>query len=116
MDACEYSLVLKLAEDLTKEDWMDIFKAGLKDYPEVLDASVEYKIHKNSEIVRLYNPDYGFSCVVPKSTVVSFSLPTLQFSSVFKFNQISAFNELCKKRVDLYGLIENNLAIDIKTL
>lgn len=105
--------ILRPLSDLKKDEWMEIFKAGID---ESVYEYCDLEIFSLGDVIRLYDLNFGMNFMLPEKTIVSFELSAKSFNSNYIFYAMKSYQELYKRHIDLYGLIEKGEAIGVSTI
>lgn len=108
----EFKPLLRPMAEISEDEYMEVFKAGMDD--DILESFTKHHdlaVHIFGEVARLYDKKVGFLLWLPKSHLISYHNCNFGQSWGFRFNQYKAYQKLFSLHADVFGLIEQNLAL-----
>jgi hypothetical protein len=117
----EVKPILRPLSDVTPEQWLEVFFAGMDYLKEHYDSFCDYHIHVGNKVAWLFNKNERDKYITNKyRTLFYYNYGIPQFGMDIHlgsaFNQKAAFEKLYSFHADVDNLIDAGLALDINTL
>ncbi len=100
-------------DSISKQDWKQIILNVIDNDIKNSITNINYDIHVKGSVIRFYDKDEGFRFILPKKNLFTIlTEPNLLVNTIYRFDIKRLLSELYEKHIDIYGLIDQDIAIN----